>query len=507
MVPLQPRGGTVTGSWAVARARTRAHRRALALAAACAALVAPGTAAAGPVPDEGDCPAITGLPGPDGEEDASAVPLKEGMRLRRDSLLALRRLVPEEIWRYREHFFHDGMVLEIGPCHRRYAVNDFYVEATERFRGKARVDRKGNLEKYRAGLPFPPETLDPADDGSGVRWAWNVAQRFRGAGHRGSFRITDFPSRVGGVQVYEGSWFLLLTRHRSDLPEQDYALEDLDRYAWVAGGEFVTPFNVRHLAWRQFRPADVHEDYEEPDDKFVYVPTMRKVRRAASAWSDGIFLPRYSASGDAGGGGMQFGNTFDGSGGTIQPTAALSVAVTEDMRRGFTGVSLRPNGYVWRTLGERDVLAPLNVTRMGYPEEPERNWGHSGLSIASDRWDLRRVVVIEGAVRDRSRQSHHVVTIYVDVQTQQPLFWITRGDRRRFLEVGILAYRYTGDVAHYPIWPDSSPTQVFEPVAAVFLDAADGGGWRRESYDLVSTPVGEDERVEMTNTAVLSRGR
>ena len=31
-------------------------------------------------------------------------------------------LLPPEIWRNREQFFHDGMRLEIGPCHRRYPV-------------------------------------------------------------------------------------------------------------------------------------------------------------------------------------------------------------------------------------------------------------------------------------------------------------------------------------------------------------------------------------------------
>jgi hypothetical protein len=203
-----------------------------------------------------------------------------------------------------------------------------------------------------------------------------------------------------------------------------------------------------------------------------------------------------------------FGNPMEGGGGgSIQPTAALSIAQSEDMRRGLTGISLRPNAYGWRVLGERDVLAPLNVTRTGYPESPERNWGHTGLSIASDRWDLRRVVVIEGAVRDEAQAGHRMVTIYVDRQTQQPLYWITRGDRRRFLEIGILAHRYTGDVVDYPAWPDSSPTRVFEPVAAVFLDAEHGGGWRRESYALLSTPPTEDELTSMTKASVLDRGR
>ena len=45
---------------------------------------------------------------------------------------------------------------------------------------------------------------------------------------------------------------------------------------------------------------------------------------------------------------------------------------------------LRPHP-LRRYVGERDVLAPLNTTRSGYPHSEERNFGPSGLSLASDR--------------------------------------------------------------------------------------------------------------------------
>ena len=35
------------------------------------------------------------------------------------------------------------------------------------------------------------------------------------------------------------------------------------------------------------------------------------------------------------------------------------------------------------------MLAPLNATRPGWPDEPDRNYGPSGLSVATDRWDVR----------------------------------------------------------------------------------------------------------------------
>ena len=63
--------------------------------------------------------------------------------------------------------------------------------------------------------------------------------------------------------------------------------------------------------------------------------------------------------------------------------------MTENLRARLHRAPLRPNAYDWRVQGEREVLAPINVTRTGYPEDRERNFGPSGLSVGNDRWDVR----------------------------------------------------------------------------------------------------------------------
>jgi hypothetical protein len=484
-------------------ARRRAARRPvrwLALAALAAGLAVPAHAEP---PPEGQCPSIAPAGRGGLAEDAIAIPLREGMLLEFKDVYSLLHLLPPEVWRNRHVFFHEGMKLNVGPCHRRYAVPVWYRDATEHYAGKASVDDEGNLEGYVAGLPFPQETIDPEDPQAGARWAWDHVYRWQGAGPQGSFRITDMPSRLGSIETYEGSFFQLQLAHRSDLGESGYRVPAGEGFTWVSGGHFEEPFDARDLSWRQMRPLAVDLRYQEADDTFVYVPTMRKMRRGATAWVDGIYVPRYRVGGTLAGGGVPFGSNQYGPAGSIQPTAGVSAASSEHIRRGFVGMALRPNAYRWRVVKEREVLAPLNGENPGYPVNPDRNFGESGLSLGSDRWDVRWAVVLEGHARDR-RNEVQILTLYVDWQTLQPLYYISRQRDRRILDVGIFVHRYSGDIVEYPEWPGGRRALVFDPVAASFYGEIEGGtGWRRESYDVKSLPMDPAKVQSITSTTDL----
>jgi len=487
---------------ALARALAAAVRAALVPALA-AVWLASAPAAAEP-PPEGRCPSIARSGAGGVTADAIGVPLREGMLLEFKDIYSLLHLLPPEIWRNRHVFFHEGMKLNVGPCHRRYAVPPWYRDATEQYAGKARIDDEGNLLDYVAGLPFPPESIQADDPLAGARWAWNQAYRWQGAGPTGNFRITDMPSRLGSVETYTGKFFQAQIAHRADLGATGYREPDVgDGLIWVSGGEFLEPFDARHLAWRQMRPLEVDRRFQEPDDTFVYVPTMRKPRRGATAWVDGLYVPRYRVGGTLAGGGVPFGSNQYGPAGSIQPTAGVSAASSEHIRRGFVGMTLRPNAYRWKLIQEREVLAPLNGENPGYPANPERNFGESGLSFGSDRWDVRWAVVLEGHARDR-RNEVQILTLYVDWQTQQPLYYISRKGDRRILDVGILIYRYSGDLVDYPEWPGGRRALVFDPVGAAFYGVIEGGtGWRRESYDVTSLPLPPEKLKYLTSTTDL----
>jgi len=455
-------------------------------------------------PREGECPAVNAGAGADPQaQDSAALVLEPGMIVDKQGMLLLKSLLPEEIWRHREVFFFEGMQMEIGPCHRRYARPGFYIEATRKHSGGVGLNGDDDLEGYVAGIPFPQGQIDPDDPQAAAKWAWNLEKRFRGAGHRGRFRITTIPNRAGGIHRFRGEFFVFQVRGRSDMASTGYRWEPGKDALWAVGGEFSHPFSARGLAWRQFRVEKSQRKWREPDDVFVYVPSLRKMRRAGSPWVDGAFMPRYSVAGQtSSGGGIMIG---DG-GGAISPAAGASTAVSEDARAGLTGLFLRPNGYRWRLRGETTVIAPLNAARDGYPIDPERNYGYSGLSVAHDTWDIRQAVVIEGALRQNA-ETLRTLTIYVDYQTLQPLYWISRTSKRRLVEVGILVHRYTSDRDPAPHWPGGTPAYIFEPVAASFFDALAGrGGWLRESFELSSLPYDDSERRRMITNHALQRG-
>jgi hypothetical protein len=235
---------------------------------------------------------------------------------------------------------------------------------------------------------------------------------------------------------------------------------------------------------------------------FVYVPDLRKTRRAVGARGDGMFVPRYSAAGQ--GNARVIPYSQGGRLGTIEAGHGSALATAEDSERGFAGLALRPNAWAWRVVAQREVLAPLNARTEGWPLRDDRDYGPSGLSLASETWDVRWAVVIEGRARDDGVASPRV-TYWVDAQTAQPLYAMRRSASGALREVGVLAHRYSADVARYPTFPDGSAARVFDPVAAAFL-ALPSGGWRRESWDSRSVPLNEVELRSLLSTDALLRG-
>jgi hypothetical protein len=464
------------------------------------------------LPPEGSCTPSGGLRGLPFGEDAAPAPFQTGDTFSLEKVEVLKNYLPAALWEYRDRFFYEGMRLEIGPCFRDYSPPGFFREATAKFQGQARLLENGGLENHRAGLPFAPETIAPDDPQAGLEWAWNVEHRYQAGGFRGRFRMTDLVGRVGRAEPFEGELFKLQLSYRADRAGSDYEVPFARGNHWVVGGIFFEPFNAREYAWRQYRNVEHLKLARRTDDLHAYLPQWRRVRRISASDVEGVYMPSFSVgvqpaqqlvvgtggAADAGGGVAAAGG-IGGMGGTITTK-----------RSGFEGLELRPLLYSVEVLGVQDVLAPINAATPAYPEVKDREFGPWGLSFASDRWDLRRALVLRGTLhQDVGGANLQRFEMYVDLQTLAPLYYLSYDEKDERIDVGFYVGRWSEDRPDYPRWPDdpARPVRVLDPMGAAFANLAEEGSWRRESWDMVSTPPDDAAVKRMISVAELTKGR
>lgn len=477
---------------------------------------AAGAPAASPgpwtVPAEGACRPSEGLLAAAGEDASAPFPFAPGEVLSRAQVEQLQRFLPRPLWEYRERFFYEGMRLEIGPCHRDYAPPGFFQEVTARESPKARLTDDGGLDGWTAGLAFAPATIDRDDPQAGAKWAWNAATRYQAAGLRGRFRVVDLMGRVGRAEPFTGEIFRMQLAHRADLP--DFTAAYARGNWWVAGGRFFSPTSAREFAWRQYRSSESLRKAARTDDLLAYLPTWRRVRRIPAVDVEGLYMPSFSvgvaptqqlavpgggAAGEAGGTGGIVGGGVGADGGTLQTR-----------RSGFEGQELRPLLWDWQVVGLQDLLAPINIASPVYPEASEREFGPWGLSFASDRWDLRRALVLDGRIKGKPRERGEArVTWYLDLQTLVPLYYMAYDAQSEPIDIGVFASRWSEDRPDYPRWPGDPerPMRVLDSMAAAFANLAEDGSWRRESWGLVAAPPPDRELEHLVSSTNLTKGR
>ena len=436
------------------------------------------------------CSPPGGLAGWPKGEDAAGVPFQTGDTFQLSRLETLKNFMPPELWAYRERFFHEGMRLEIGACFADYGPPDFYKAATETFRDRARLMPNGGIDNYTAGQPFPMLEITAEDPAAGAKWAWNVALRYQGAGFWAPFRTIDMVGRDGTGEPFIGEMWKAQLSFRSDLPNEGYTAPDAKGNFWVAGGSLSEPYDARFHAWRQYRDNKSLKEPGRTDDLHAYLPNYRRVRRVSAADVEGVYMPSFSV-------GVVQASTSPGSaaGSTAAPPAARRRAPRRSSittkRSGFEVLETRPLLYEFRLVGAKDVLTPINASRPSYPEVKERDFGPWGLSFATDRWDLRRAVVIEGRFKGQAGGTQVArYVLYVDAQTAKPLYYISFDSRDERIDVGMFVGRWSETREDYRRWPGAPKQQirVIDSVGESFANIAEDGGWRRESWTAVSTP-------------------
>lgn len=228
------------------------------------------------------------------QNQSAQVNFKDGDKITFDNADSIRAFVPPG---YQDEMIFDGMEVVVRDA-TDLSPPEVYNTATNKFYGQASIGDNDALENYTAGLPFDPDKLSTDDPQAGAKAAWNFNFRWQhqgleipnlhwiwvraGGDHKDhSVMKTEYGSNYqGGGQferVLEGTYQRAYFTHRSDLADKDYKLSG----GWTRNTEFReltdfnSPFDISGTGFLVLR----HQDAEDADDSWAYVPSLRRVRR------------------------------------------------------------------------------------------------------------------------------------------------------------------------------------------------------------------------------------
>jgi hypothetical protein len=229
------------------------------------------------------------------------------------------------------------------------------------------------------------------------------------------------------------------------------------------------------LSYR-YKNSDGPRSEAKNDDTWVYVPTLRRVRRISTA----------------------------------QRTDAISgTDFTMDDLRSFNGIVPQ---YEWTCLGEKKVVAPMNTTQKGYPYEKDHNFGPYGLSFANDKWELRDAWVVRMKPKNADHPYHHK-DIYLDKQTYAPLYSFAYDQKNELWKIITHNHRFSQnrtltDDEWFEGWEDVPEPRAVVVVSDIIANVQTGTGNRIEFWDAHGTPMPSKGKIRrFIDVGRLTKGR
>jgi hypothetical protein len=403
---------------------------------------------------------------------------KEGDVITYDKLDSLKPFLPPEFWANRDFFFYEGMRLQVGPFYADYSPAKEYQAATEKYKGTARVGPDDSLENYTAGQPFPMDQIDcKGDPQAGTKVMWDFDYQWEGDGVFAHFFYSYWDRGEQLPLYYEGTSRTIQLSHRVEpelLAKQDGDLFHKERRKTAFGIEVTAPFDARgiNLMTYRYKESDLPRAQAKNDDTWVYLPTMRRVRRISTA----------------------------------QRTDAVSgTDFTLDDLRSFAGIVPQ---YSWKCLGEMDLIAPMNSKVRAYPYEKDHNFGPYGLSFADDDWELRHAIKVRMIPKNPDHPYHHK-DIYIDKQTLVPLYSFAYDQKEELWKILWHNKRWSeSEKDNYPGWEGIPDPRDLKVVSDMIVNVQTGTGNRIEFWDATGTPLSSTGKVRRyIDIGRLTRGR
>jgi hypothetical protein len=276
------------------------------------------------------------------------------------------RLSPGQIARLKRN---EKYYMNVYPTHRNWEYAEEFYLATEKSMKSSHLDENNILQGFQGGIPFPfPK--------NGTEAIWNVKRPYMGddsyiidcrriVSPSGKIKKTI---RKAMVITYDER------RLKSEIANPDrisYKIKGI--YTYPADEAGTTLLTVGYI------------DDNRLEDAWLYLPTLRRVRRAPSL---------------TGGGQMEGETTMD------------------ELSLGFRGPV---NDWKWKLLGKKEMYIPVNCYGMWKTDAPDKEECLPGdIEPSGARYELRRVWVVEGTPREGLNHPYSKRVGYYDEDTWAP---------------------------------------------------------------------------------------
>ena len=408
-------------------------------------------------------------------------PFQEGDVITFDQIDKIKPYLPKPFWSNRDFFFYEGMQLKIGPTQADYSPANVHKAATEKYRGQPRVGPDDSLENYIAGEPFPMEEIDcQGDPKAGTKIMHNFAKQWRGFGVNTKFYYSYWDRGEELPLYYEGHAEGVGLSRR---PEPAYEKNKGDVFRGekrlqASGPTVDAPFDARGIMLLSYRYKSSERPRAEAknDDTWVYLPTLRRVRRISTA----------------------------------QRTDSIAgTDFTFDDLFSFNGIVPQ---YNWICLGEQKILGPMNSAAKGYPYDKDHNFGPYGLSFADDTWELRDTYVVRMVPKNDDHPYHHK-DIYIDKETLTSMYSFAYDRKEELWKIITHNKRWSEDNSltgedWYKPWKDVDEPRDLLIVSDIIANVQTGTGNRIEFWDRHGTPFKSKGKIRrFIDVGRLTKGR
>ena len=313
-----------------------------------------------------------------------AADVKPGDVITKDNMATYAELISPTV----RFLLEQGLKIQVAdPVYKKIEWPKAYKEATEKYSGQVKISANGGeIYNYVAGMPFP--NVDVNDPLAGFKAMWNMEHKPIYIDNIGTEWVAELVNNKGAVERTFGSSFwrrMMWTGRMFTDPKPVIPHNPAIRFTEQWGPLFI-PSDLKGAGVLNFR----YQSPDVPDDTYMYLPELRRVRRISVANRSDAF----------------WGSDFD-----IDITWMWNAKL---------------NYWTFRVLGVKDFLVLVRSGKYGdrsiWCAPRDGQHGFAAVLPCGVPWEKRKFWVIEGIPTGYSQYGYSKRVVYLDADNFGPVW-------------------------------------------------------------------------------------